>query len=100
MTCNYIGSITTRMNSAYIGLILQKLVPVISSPSSSNSSSSTVPVNNKVPSTPTKLFQGYVMHVFNVLNVVFEYSFEEYRNQEACKNNKVFLTDFSFKISS
>ncbi|XP_048762642.1 CCR4-NOT transcription complex subunit 3-like isoform X2 [Ostrea edulis] len=35
-----------------------KLVPVISSPSSSNSSSSTVPVNNKVPSTPTKLFQG------------------------------------------
>ena len=37
----------------------QRSVPVISSPSSTNSSSSsTVPVNNKVPSTPTKLFQG------------------------------------------
>ncbi|XP_078316901.1 CCR4-NOT transcription complex subunit 3-like isoform X2 [Crassostrea virginica] len=37
----------------------ERSVPVISSPSSTNSSSSsTVPVNNKVPSTPTKLFQG------------------------------------------
>lgn len=41
-----------------------KSVPVISPPSINNSLSN-VPVNNKVPSTPTKLFQGNAMTIEN-----------------------------------